>query len=126
MPSTQNRRAPNFRFSGGSPEHTLVLAKPRTGRNHQIRVHFARLGHPLVGDEFYDRNGRFKPSSEELLDDDGQIKTGLPIRRHALHACGLEFPHPITDVWMRFSVALPHDFRSTLNELSAGKPERGT
>ncbi|MCA8995990.1 MAG: RluA family pseudouridine synthase, partial [Planctomycetaceae bacterium] len=42
-------------------DHTLVLAKPRTGRNHQIRVHFAHLGHPLLGDEFYEAHGRLRP-----------------------------------------------------------------
>ncbi|HWL06919.1 MAG TPA: RluA family pseudouridine synthase, partial [Planctomicrobium sp.] len=82
--------------------HTLVLAKPRTGRNHQIRVHFAALGHPLVGDEFYETNGRFRPFYADLDDEmSREVETGLPIRRHALHAAQLELAHPVTGAWLQ-------------------------
>ncbi len=55
--------------------HTLVLAQPKTGRTHQLRVHFAHLGHPIVGDDIYG-----EPSP--LID------------RHALHALSLSLPLP--------------------------------
>lgn len=100
------------------PRHTLVLARPRTGRNHQIRVHFAALGHPLVGDEFYETEGRFKPFRSR--DEDcagGEIETGLPIRRHALHALRLDFAHPVTNLWMSFTAPLPDDFQAALDQL---------
>ncbi len=97
------------------PQHTLVLAKPRTGRNHQIRVHFATLGHPLVGDEFYETNGRFKPFYADLDPEmPREIETGLPIRRHALHAIHLELAHPISGAWLKFSANLPSDFADTI------------
>lgn len=100
------------------PGRTLVLARPLTGRNHQIRVHFAHLGHPLVGDEFYDRGGRFKPFYDDLPEDASrEVETGLPIRRHALHAVQLEFAHPITQAWMKFQAPLPTDFQETLTLL---------
>lgn len=58
-----------------SKENTVVIAEPVTGRTHQLRVHFASLGCPIIGDELYGR-----PSED--------------IARHALHAAYLTFPHP--------------------------------
>lgn len=96
-------------------EYTLVLARPLTGRNHQIRVHFAHLGFPLVGDEFYEPNGKFKPFYQD--GESREVETGLPIRRHALHAVQLELAHPVTKSWMTFQAGLPADFLETLHEL---------
>lgn len=99
-------------------DYTLVQAQPRTGRNHQIRVHFAALGHPLVGDEFYETNGRFKPFHPPGENaEDREIETGLPIRRHALHALQLCFSHPISQHWMEFAAPVPGDFSATIQEL---------
>lgn len=110
--------------------HTLVVARPMTGRNHQIRVHFAHLGHPLLGDEFYETHGRLKPirvrrkrPAGEPEDPDepdaNEVETGYAIRRHALHASRLELAHPVTGIWMSFQAELPADFRETLNQLGA-------
>lgn len=106
-------------------QHTLVRATPLTGRNHQIRVHFAHIGHPLVGDEFYMAHGRFHPfrPPRDASDDDDEepdvppVETGLTIRRHALHACRLAFAHPITGLWMEFHSQLPKDFAASVEEL---------
>ena len=78
---------------------TLVRAWPMTGRIHQIRVHFAAVGHPVVGDEFYEAGGGIKPPG-----------TGRN-ERHALHATLLSFRHPITREPMSFQAPLPDDMR---------------
>lgn len=70
--------------------HTLVEARPITGRTHQLRVHFASLGHPITGDDLYG-----VPSKQ--------------IKRHALHASALTFRHPTTKVEMHVCAPLPAD-----------------
>lgn len=78
------------RFVGAGCEMALVRARPRTGRTHQIRVHLAHAGFPVVGDKIY---GRREGAYLEF------IRTGwtpalareLLLPRHALHACGLLF-----------------------------------
>lgn len=94
--------------------HTLVAAKPHTGRNHQIRVHMAHLGHPVLGDEFYDKGGQFKlpPSVFE-----SRTSECLIPGRHALHAVSLGFAHPVTSVWLEFHAPLPRALRETCQHL---------
>jgi len=79
-------------------EFTLVEAYPETGRTHQIRVHFAWLGHPLVGDPVY---GRKKPV--------------LPIERHFLHAARLTLRLPSSGEECTFESPLPPDLKSVLD-----------
>lgn len=74
-------------------DHTLVLARPHTGRQHQIRVHLEHLGHPVVGDKLYGH-----PDSFFLgLVDHGltpEARRCLTLDRHALHATAIRFPLP--------------------------------
>ena len=85
-------------------DQTLIRAWPKTGRNHQIRVHFAAIGHPLVGDEFYEAGGGFKSLSSDRE------------HRHALHAERLVFQHPITRTPLAFEAPLPADIREMMRD----------
>lgn len=99
------------------PRHTLVKAKPRTGRLHQIRVHLAAIGHPVVGDEYYAAYGELKPPRPPLLPDG--TRPGPPISpyisRHALHAAALSFTHPLRQDWLTFHAPWPEDFTRAMD-----------
>jgi 23S rRNA pseudouridine1911/1915/1917 synthase len=94
------------------PHHTLVKAKPRTGRMHQIRVHFAAIGHPLLGEEFYAPLGVLRPPRKP-----DQPPVSPHIGRQALHAAELSFLHPFTQEWLTVTAPLPDDMTQTLEAL---------
>ena len=73
-----------------SDNYSLVLARPKTGRTHQIRVHFSYIGHPLFADFIY---------GEEIPDE-----------RTRLHCCSLKFSHPTTKKEVEFRAPCPDDF----------------
>ena len=85
----------------------LVECRLETGRTHQVRVHMASIGHPLVGDPVY---GRGKSVHRDLLNQ-------LDFRRQALHAAHLGFVHPVTKGRLSFDSALPSDMQELFNAL---------
>jgi len=97
-------------FGGGV---TLIRCKLMTGRTHQIRVHMAHIGHPLVGDPVYLRR---IPAASKALDADlrGAL---LAFPRQALHATSLGFKHPITGKILSFRSDPPEDFARLLGML---------
>ncbi len=80
---------------------TLLDVKIDTGRTHQIRVHMAEIGHPVIGDEVYS-NG----------------KNEFGIKGQMLHAKSLDFKHPITEKTMHLEAELPEYFQDVLNNLN--------
>jgi len=85
----------------------LVECRLETGRTHQVRVHMASIGHPLVGDPVY---GRGKTAHRELLNQ-------LDFKRQALHAAHLGFVHPVTKGRLSFDSALPSDMQELFTAL---------
>ena len=91
----------------------LMKAFPQTGRLHQIRVHFAALGHPLLGDPLYtDEGGLYKKMIAGKLTADERGTLGFP--RVALHAASLTFAHPATDQTIVVTSPLPSDIANFL------------
>ena len=91
---------------------TLVELNLETGRTHQIRVHFAEMNFPLVGDPLYGKSGRIKEMKDSAL------RTLLSsLGRQALHAKILGFTHPGSGNYMEFECALPDDLQVILTYL---------
>lgn len=91
----------------GKP-YALVRCDLETGRQHQIRLHLASLGFPIVGDKLYGPDDSLfaKGADGELLPEDFEL---LELPRHALHAWQLELPHPITGAPLLLEAPLPRD-----------------
>ena len=92
----------HFEVIDALPRDTLVHTRLETGRTHQIRVHFAAIGHPVAGDPEYGTSGRH----------------GL--ERQFLHASRLGFTHPGTGERLEFTSELPDDLREAL-KLARGR-----
>lgn len=88
-------------------EAALVECRLETGRTHQVRVHMASIGHPLIGDPVY---GRTKKEHRELLET-------LGFHRQALHAAHLGFIHPIDSRALAFESQMPSDMEELFRQL---------
>jgi 23S rRNA pseudouridine1911/1915/1917 synthase len=85
----------------------LLECRLETGRTHQVRVHMASIGHPLLGDQVY---GRFGKTHGKMLKE-------LHFERQALHATELGFTHPVTKLRLSFSSPMPPDMQELFNAL---------
>ena len=88
-------------------EAALVECRLETGRTHQVRVHMASLGYPLLGDPVYGRSGK---NNRELL-------KSLNFYRQALHAAELGFTHPVTKHRLSFASGMPADMQELFTAL---------
>jgi 23S rRNA pseudouridine1911/1915/1917 synthase len=84
----------------------LVECRLETGRTHQVRVHMASIGHPLLGDPVYGRVGNLR-----------HVLETLDFRRQALHAAHLGFIHPVKSIALSFDSEMPSDMRELYNKL---------
>ena len=90
---------PTYEVLSSANGRSVVRCELLTGRTHQIRVHLAALGYPIVGDRVY-----------------GEADAALP--RQALHAWRLSLPHPVTRETLEFEAPVPHDLRGLIAGLS--------
>ena len=91
--------------------YCLIRVAPRTGRTHQVRVHLADVGHPLVGDRIYGRRYPLPSPDEKLV----VRVAGFP--RHALHAAKLSFDHVRSGSRLCFSAPLADDMEELIDDL---------
>jgi 23S rRNA pseudouridine1911/1915/1917 synthase len=97
---------------------SLIACQLETGRTHQIRVHMASIGHPLLGDSVY--GSGFKTKAALL--ENRAVSALVALGRQALHASVLGFDHPATGETLRFESAPPKDFARLLKALRAKRP----
>jgi 23S rRNA pseudouridine1911/1915/1917 synthase len=88
-------------------EAALVECRLETGRTHQVRVHMASIGHPLLGDPVYGRSGKTH----------GKLLKELQFHRQALHAAELGFTHPATKLRLSFTSPMPPDMQELMAAL---------
>ena len=108
-----------FRVLRRFAAHALCEAHPQTGRQHQIRVHFQSIGHPIVGDKLYGASeALFMRACDEGVTPELLAQfDDLP--RHALHAHRLTFPHPVTKKPLTVESPLPPDLTDYIERLPA-------
>ena len=97
------RAVTHYRVLERFGNYTYIECQLETGRTHQIRVHMASLGHPLLGDEAY-----------------GRVKSPFKLEGQTLHAMVLGFIHPTTGEYMEFEAPLPEYFEKLLEKLRRG------
>lgn len=85
---------------------TLIEVRLGTGRTHQIRVHLASIGHPVMGDMTYGKKTGFEKNKKKVI-----------IPRQMLHAETLGFAHPVSGEYIEFSSPMPEDMQEVLSEL---------
>jgi 23S rRNA pseudouridine1911/1915/1917 synthase len=110
------------RFANRFGKFTLVNVRIETGRTHQIRVHMASIGHPVVGDTLYGGSGQLtdQVASQAATSKAARRKSEperLKLGRNFLHSARLEFIHPKTDKLLVLEAPLPAELEEFLVRL---------
>jgi 23S rRNA pseudouridine1911/1915/1917 synthase len=108
------RAVTHYRIERRFRSHTLLRVRLETGRTHQIRVHLAHLGFPLLGDRVYGGAARVPRGTSAAL---AEELRSFP--RQALHAAELALAHPLTGRELEWKAPLPEDMRELLEALEA-------
>jgi 23S rRNA pseudouridine1911/1915/1917 synthase len=118
------------RIDGQFGRFTLVTVRIETGRTHQIRVHMASVGHPVVGDTLYGAAGQLtdqaalKAAASRSARRRSELER-LRLGRNFLHAAELEFAHPVTGKALRLKADLPPELETFLKRLESGPERKG-
>jgi 23S rRNA pseudouridine1911/1915/1917 synthase len=115
------RAITHYRLRERFRAHSLLQCQLETGRTHQIRVHMAHIGHPLIGDPLYGGGLKLPKGASAAL-----ANTLRGFRRQALHAEKLSFVHPATGEDLSFSAERPEDQRLLIEALRADLAEHGS
>ena len=107
---TRYKMLQSFADEKQHPLAALLECRLETGRTHQIRVHMAHIGNPLIGDPLYGKH--FATKAEALAEPAKSLVKNFS--RQALHAAILGFEHPVTGEHLRFEAPLPADFKALL------------
>ena len=111
----------HYRVAERYRAHTLLEVELETGRTHQIRVHLAWRGYPLIGDSRYGARPHLPPAADPAL------RAALQhFPRQALHAWRLAFTHPADDTALEFESPLPADLEALLAALETDRAEHGS
>ena len=106
------------------PGYAFLQVQPKTGRTHQIRLHLAHIGCPVLCDRLYGGHATVLRAQLQRRQVRGlpplETDSEIVLRRHALHAAKLEFDHPKTGQRMSFEAPLPADLQHTLDILASG------
>jgi 23S rRNA pseudouridine1911/1915/1917 synthase len=106
------------RIHGPYGHFTLVSVRIETGRTHQIRVHMASLGHPVVGDTLYGAATAIAPHDGARHQRPARVLPRLTLERNFLHAAELEFAHPATGERLTLVSNLPEDLKAFMAQLA--------
>ena len=106
------------RIHGPYGHFTLISVRIETGRTHQIRVHMASLGHPVVGDTLYGASTVIVPQDGARHQRDARLLPRLTLDRNFLHAAELEFAHPATGERLTLVSNLPPDLKAFMAQLA--------
>jgi len=114
-PVNSHEAITHFRIIEYYQDFSLAEVTLETGRTHQIRVHFAHIGHPVVGDPDY--GGQARASKIKTSPIISKVIMGLS--RQALHAKLLGFIHPATEEYMEFESPIPDDIQNVIDALNS-------
>lgn len=112
LATAAKRAVTHFRTVATFMGSAQLEVRLETGRTHQIRVHLADLGHPLIGDALYGKRRKRRTVDERLK------SATESFARPALHARVLAFSHPTSGERLRFEAPIPHDLQKLLSDLA--------